>query len=149
MKWLSALMFLPIGGAGAEVPRVLLHGEGENELAPHGRGNVYAPDVIKDGKVYRMWYGGQGKDGHDRISYAESTDGREWVRKGVVLRDERANHVNDPSVVEANGKYFMYYTHTDKEAEFTASLARCAEPLQFIVGAVRGPSSIGTTSDQQ
>ena len=94
---------------------VILSGEGDSERAPHGRGNVYAPDVIWDGSVFKMWYGGQGKDGNDRISYAESTDGQIWLRKGVVLKDDLANHVNDPSVVTVNGKYFMYYTRTEKD----------------------------------
>jgi sucrose-6-phosphate hydrolase SacC (GH32 family) len=102
----------------AEVPHkpmVVLEGEGDAELAPHGKGNVYAPDVIWDGKLFRMWYGGQGKDGHDRIAYAESVDAKKWVRKGVVLKDDSANHINDPSVVVVKGKYYMYYTRTEKD----------------------------------
>src|SRR5688500_2809254 len=67
------------GDAAGDVddgPVVLLRGEGEaEEAAPHGRGNVYAPDVLVEGGVYRMWYGAQGRDGHDRILYAESRDG--------------------------------------------------------------------------
>ena len=47
-----------------------------------------------------MWYGGQGRDGHDRIHLAESDDGVNWVRRGVVLDNGEANHVNDPSVVK-------------------------------------------------
>jgi predicted GH43/DUF377 family glycosyl hydrolase len=57
-----------------------------------------------------MWYGGQGRDGHDRIHLAESKDGKTWVRRGVVLDNGEANHVNDPSVVKVDGVYFMYYT---------------------------------------
>jgi hypothetical protein len=57
-----------------------------------------------------MWYGGQGRDGHDRIHLAESDDRNRWVRKGVVLEDLTANRVNDPSVVRVGDKYFMYYT---------------------------------------
>lgn len=57
-----------------------------------------------------MWFGGQGKDGHDRIHLAESKDGTHWQQKGVVLQDSSANHCNDPSVVTAHGKLFMFYT---------------------------------------
>ncbi len=95
--------------------KVILEAEGDAEVAPHGKGNIYAPDVVRDGKLFRMWYGGQGKDGHDRIAYAESSDGLQWIRKGVVLQDDKANHVNDPSVVKVRGRFLMYYTRTQKD----------------------------------
>ena len=90
--------------------RLLLQGKGKTQAAPHGEGNVYAPDVLVEGSLHRMWYGGQGRDGHDRIHLAESRDGIAWDRKGVVLDNGEANHVNDPSVVKVDGVYFMYYT---------------------------------------
>jgi hypothetical protein len=91
----------------ARTPEIVLQGQGHEEVAPHGQGNVYAPHVLAENGLYRLWYGGQGKDGHDRISYAESREGKKWVRKGVVLKDDKANHVNDPYVVKVNGRYFM------------------------------------------
>ncbi len=93
-----------------EDPIVVLRGEVESEAAPHGLGNVYAPDVHLENGRFRMWYGGQGKDGHDRILLAESPNGVSWTRKGVVLKDDQANHVNDPSVVKVADTYYMYYT---------------------------------------
>lgn len=96
--------------AEAQALRPLLHGVGTTEAAPHGEGNVYAPDVLIEGGKYRMWYGGQGRDGHDRIHLAESDDGTTWARRGVVLDNGQANHVNDPSVVKVGGTYFMFYT---------------------------------------
>ena len=42
-------------------PDLILTGETQTELAPHGEGNVYAPEVRFDGGIFRMWYGGQGK----------------------------------------------------------------------------------------
>lgn len=89
---------------------ILLRGEAETELAPHGRGNVYAPEVYRDGDRWLMWYGGQGRDGHDRIHLAESPDGKSWTKRGVVLECGTANHVNDPSVVKIAGVWWMYYT---------------------------------------
>src|SRR6202042_1907363 len=85
------------------LPDVILAGQTVTELAPHGEGNVYAPEVLIDGGLYRMWYGGQGKDGHDRIHLAESKDGRTWTRRGVVIDHGEANHVNDPSIVKVDG----------------------------------------------
>lgn len=112
-------------------PTVLLKGEAVSELAPHGAGNIYAPDVLKEGKLYRMWYGGQGKDGHDRIHYAESADGLSWTRKGVVLEDPKANHVNDPSVVKVRDMYFMYYTHTEKDVIDRIDVATSKDGLKW------------------
>ncbi len=56
----------------------ILVGEEEYELQA-GEGNVYAPDVHREGDLYRMWYGGQGRDGHDRVLLAESDDGLTWA----------------------------------------------------------------------
>jgi hypothetical protein len=90
--------------------QVLLRGKGDLESAPHGKGNVYAPEVLFEDNSYRMWYGGQGKDGHDRIFYAESADGLRWTCRGVAVEDATANHVNDPSVVKVADTYYMFFT---------------------------------------
>lgn len=110
---LAFILSVPVS-ATDNIPHVLLTGTGENEIAPHGEGNIYAPSVLIDGGKWKMWYGGQGQDGHDRISYAESTDGKQWNRIGVVLEDETANHVNDPSVIKVGDTFFMYFTRAEK-----------------------------------
>ncbi|MGV3532700.1 MAG: hypothetical protein ACO1QR_10055, partial [Chthoniobacteraceae bacterium] len=84
--------------------------EADSLRAPHGEGNVYAPEILRHQGELRMWFGGQGRDGHDRIHLATSVDGQAWQQHGVVLEDPAANHCNDPSVVQVNGKLFMYYT---------------------------------------
>lgn len=110
---------------------VLLEGRSESELAPHGEGNVYAPEVrFEDGR-YRMWYGGQGRDGHDRIHLAESDDGETWVRKGVVLEDPGANHVNDPSVVRVDDTYFLYYTRAGTGVRDEIALATSKDGVRW------------------
>lgn len=96
------------------IPHVLLTGNGENEIAPHGEGNVFAPSALIDGNKWKMWYGGQGKVGHDRISYAESTDGKQWNRLGVGLEDKTASHINDSSVIKVGSTFFMYFTRAEK-----------------------------------
>ena len=116
----------PAGG-----PAVVLRGEGAAEAAPHGEGNVYAPDILWDGGRFRMWYGGQGRDGHDRISLAESADGTTWTRKGVVLEDATANHVNDPSVVKVGDKYHMWYTRAGKDVVDRIDLAVSADGVRW------------------
>lgn len=103
------------GVAASTGPRVILRGCGVHESAPHGRGNIYAPCVMKDGARWRLWYGGQGQDGHDRIGLAESDDGVRWSRRGVVLDDPAANHINDPEVFKVGDRYHMLYTRAAKE----------------------------------
>jgi sucrose-6-phosphate hydrolase SacC (GH32 family) len=89
---------------------LLFSGSGETQSGVHGKGNVYAPDVhFYDGK-YWIWFGGQGRDGHDRIHLAQSNDGKAWKQLGVVLDNGSANHVNDPSLVRAKGEWWMFYT---------------------------------------
>lgn len=112
--FLVLLSFSPSAIAQEANLTVILNAKGEHEIAPHGKGNIYAPCVLVDGGIWRMWYGGQGKDGHDRILYAESVDGRQWNRKGIALEDNTANHINDPSVVKAGNLYFMYFTRAEK-----------------------------------
>ena len=57
-----------------------------------------------------MFFGGQGKDGHDRIHLATSKDGKGWEQAGVVFAPAGVNHVNDPSVLAVAGELFMFYT---------------------------------------
>lgn len=82
----------------------------ESTEAPHGKGNLYAPAIVKHHGELLMFFGGQGRDGHDRIHLATSPDGAKWTPQGVVLEVKGANHVNDPSVVAVNDRLFMFYT---------------------------------------
>ncbi len=113
---------LPLPGS-ENAMRVLIRGEASTERAPHGGGNVYAPEVHRDGTVLLMWYGGQGTDGHDRIHLAESADGRTWTKMGVVLDRGTANHVNDPSVVRVGDIWWMFHTvaETAEQDEIAAA----------------------------
>ena len=124
--------------------RVVVAPVGEAQSAPHGQGNVYAPDVLLDNGLYRMWFGGQGKDGHDRLQLAESRDGLAWQSRGVVLDNGDANHINDPSVVKVGGKYFMYYTRAASDVVDEIALATSADGVRWTPhGVVLRPSSAG------
>ncbi len=125
-------------------PRLVLAGAGANESAPHGEGNVYAPDVIVADDRIRIWYGAQGRDGHDRIFQAESRDGRAWIRKGLALDRGGSNHVNDPSVVRVEKHYWMYYTRADNEVFDDIGLADSTDGLHWTSrGAVLKPGPAG------
>jgi sucrose-6-phosphate hydrolase SacC (GH32 family) len=106
---------------------------------------VYAPDILIENGLYRMWFGGQGKDGHDRIQLAESPDGRSWHQRGVVLEDPTANHVNDPSVVKRGDKYFMYYTLAATDIRDDIALATSNDGIHWTKqGLVLQPSPSGS-----
>ena len=98
------------------IPTVWDLGDGAPVMFPDGQrwegDNIYAPDVHYFRGVYHMWYGGQGRDGHDRIHYATSRDGLNWRRHpgNPVLDCGSSNHVNDPSVARVGKTFFMYYT---------------------------------------
>ncbi len=144
---LFTLLGLPaLAAESSSTLRPLFRGEATTELAPHGGGNVYAPSVVMDGSLWRMWYGGQGKDGHDRILYAESRDGgQSWQKRGVVLENGSANHVNDPSVLRVDGRWFMFYTVAERGTEDAIALAISADGLKWEKrGVVLAPGAKGT-----
>jgi sucrose-6-phosphate hydrolase SacC (GH32 family) len=124
---------------------VLFTGEGvPSEAGLHGTGNTFAPNVhVEDGQ-WRMWYGAQGADGHDRIHYAESADGRHWVRQGVVLEHPESNLINDPWVMRHDGGFRMYYTVAEQWIVDTIHLAESDDGIHWTRrGEVLGPGAPG------
>ena len=115
-------------GAG---PEVVLDPTGDLQAAPHGAGNAYAPEIVLEDGAYLMWYGAQGRDGHDRILLAESADGLAWETKGVALDHGSANHVNDPSVVKVGDTFFMYYTRAPVDIRDEIALATSADGVTW------------------
>ncbi|MFC1696772.1 hypothetical protein ACFL1H_00410 [Nanoarchaeota archaeon] len=83
--------------------------------------NIYAPFILKHNNIYKMWYGGQGPDGKDRIHYATSNNKQEWQKHGPIL--EGKNHVNDPSVIIKDNKFYMYYTDCYKKDEIHLAIS--------------------------
>ena len=144
LPWLSAAVFglgLCVVGPSVQAGSdtflnskpltVLLRGDAPTELAPHGQGNVYAPEIVRDRGLWRMYYGGQGKDGHDRIHLAESRDGKAWVKRGVVLDRGEANHVNDPTLVRVGRVWWMFYTVAEKAEQDEIAAATSIDGLKW------------------
>ena len=122
----------------------VLRGVLSSERGPHNEGNVYAPEVLFEGDMFRMWYGGQGKDGHDRIHLAVSQDGEKWTRRGVVVSNDEANHVNDPSVVRVGGTYYMFYTRAVVEVTDDIAMATSPDGVHWNkLGPVLKPGAAG------
>ena len=102
-----------------------------------GADNVYAPDVLKHAGAWWMWYGGQGKDGHDAIFLARSADLVSWSRfpsdadPAPVIDHGAANHVNDPSVVRAGDTFYLYYTEAATAEDDRIHLAVSSDGLSW------------------
>ena len=78
--------------------------------------------VLRDGGRWRMWYtsfrrwgGSLDEPKHVYvIKYAESSDGRSWVRNNVVCIDIEApgeHSIGRPSVLHRDGLYHMWYSY--------------------------------------
>jgi predicted GH43/DUF377 family glycosyl hydrolase len=93
--------------------------------------------VMKEPGVWRMWYlSGIGWDGGTEnphsfyhIKYAESKDGSEWKRDGLVCIDLRENETNiaSPSVVKENGIYKMWYSYVFQSKEYRIGYAESSD----------------------
>ncbi len=78
------------------------------------------PYVMKDGNIYRMWYGsslGWGKDWMEMafvIKYAESHDGIHWNREGHIalnFKSEKESAIARAFVLHEKEKYKMWYSY--------------------------------------
>jgi predicted GH43/DUF377 family glycosyl hydrolase len=74
------------------------------------------PFVMKDGDLYRMWYGTNRNGAKTEIGYAESADGITWVHapESVVFLGENGDwddeDVETPTVVKHQGIYHLWYS---------------------------------------
>lgn len=111
-------------GAAARADDCVVASFADSTAAPHGRGNVYAPEIVRFRGELLMFFGGQGSDGHDRIHLATSTDGKHWKQCGVVFAPAGVNHVNDPSVVAVDGGLYLFYTRAGSGVTDSIGLAK-------------------------
>ncbi len=150
-RWWSWVELLLIGilasSSSAAQPAAIFSTSADavHRAAPHGRGNAYAPDVLRVGDVLCLYYGAQGADGHDRICLATSDDSKSWTDEGVVFDVPGLNHVNDPSVVRVDGCWKMFYTRAEKGITDTIGLAESENGRDWVDrGTVFGPGEPGS-----
>jgi predicted GH43/DUF377 family glycosyl hydrolase len=81
---------------------------------------VYAPTVIEDGGIFKMWYVGDDFDPPfgARIFYATSPDGLTWTRQGLVMDvgfegAYDTSGLNFPCVMKEGSTYKMWYSGYD------------------------------------
>jgi predicted GH43/DUF377 family glycosyl hydrolase len=83
--------------------------------------------VIEDDGIYKMWYLSctgwadvNGKKVHNyHIKYAESKDGIDWQRNGVIAidyKDEYEYAISVPRVIKENGIYKMWFSSRGTKA---------------------------------
>lgn len=112
-----------------------------------GGGNLYAPAIIKRDGRFWMWYGAQNQEGHDQIHLAFSHDGISWDRceSNPVIPAGEANHVNDPTVVEVDGTFYMYYSYAPTGEMDRIHLATSDDGMRWKPrGQVISPGPMGT-----
>lgn len=81
--------------------------------------NVFNPGVLHHNDLFHMFYRAQGLDWVSRIGYAVSEDGVHWnrLRRPVLepVDGTDSRGVEDPRVVEMDGKFYMTYTAYGRE----------------------------------
>jgi hypothetical protein len=93
---------------------------GRNNIDPY---LTASPCVIIENKIWRMWYVSsikrEMKNGkiipYYHIKYAESKDGINWKRKGIVCVDFKSreeNAIARPCVIKEDGIYKMWYSYS-------------------------------------
>lgn len=76
---------------------------------------VGRPNVIKDGKIFKMFYGFGSDEKPYQLGYAESKDGKSWTRKdsslGLPLSAQGwdSEMMAYPCVVRTRGKTLLFY----------------------------------------
>lgn len=102
----------------------LLEVQDLSELGKEGRkvicneGNEYRvgrPYVVRDGDIWRMFFGGGSEEVTYRLAYAESPDGRNWTRKDEALNLKLSESGWDsemmayPSFVRYKDRAYLFY----------------------------------------
>jgi hypothetical protein len=95
--------------------------------------------ILIEGDTWRMWY-----DSADRwlhvdlprynIKYAESSDGINWIRKGIVSVDYKSqdeSRVSRASVIKEDGIYKMWHCYAMGSGGYRMGYAESGDGLRF------------------
>lgn len=74
---------------------------------------IIAPRVIKENGIYKMWYG-SGNNQSVQIAYATSSDGYNWIKQGIVLRNGNPGTwyeagISSCWIIKENNLYKMWF----------------------------------------
>jgi hypothetical protein len=144
--WRVALAVSSDARSWTKVPGTLANGA-VLDIGPVGsldRACAYQPSVVKErDQLWRMWYrgceapGAFGGPSRGVIAYAESNDGRSWVKipqlgaNGAALAQGATGQFDSiglttPSVFLEGDAWAMYYAGFDENGRFLTGLARAA-----------------------
>jgi len=84
--------------------------------------SVVSPFVMIENNIWRLWYSSciklertsESLKSYYHIKYAESKDGINWEREGVVcidFKDSEETNIARPSILKENGYYKMWYPY--------------------------------------
>ncbi len=107
------------------------------------------PFVMKTNNIWRMWYLSCTKweiidnrpEPFYHVKYAESNDGINWIRNGLVSLDynEEIDAVGNPTVILEDGIYKMYYSYrkadgyrNDPSKAYKLGYAESTDGIRFI-----------------
>jgi hypothetical protein len=108
------------------------------------------PCVIIENGIWRMWYLSCVKwevyndksEPYHHIKYADSTDGINWDRRGIICIDSKSSKeagIVRPSTIKENGIYRMWYSYrgikdyrTDKEYSYRIGYAESFDGIKWI-----------------
>ncbi|MCA9232361.1 MAG: hypothetical protein KDA57_17060 [Planctomycetales bacterium] len=108
-----------------------------SEPSPPQLDHVYAPTILKEDTIYRMWYVDVSTSPW-LIRHAESPDGKHWqVRPQPVLVIDQAweqSRLFYPYVVKADGVYLMWYGSywNDHPQQTALGFAASSDGLEWI-----------------
>jgi hypothetical protein len=115
---------------------------------------IAVPRVIRDGKLYKVWYcsygagnlGGKTKQGPYAIGYAESTDGIQWYKNpdNPVLKGSGGGAWDGqmaayPTVIRYKNRYYMWYSGSGYNGIGFAEAAVPRGSLMFRTGKTDRP----------
>ncbi len=100
---------------------------------------VSTPFVMKERGIWRMWYlsglgWGEGARSYYHIKYAESKDGINWIRDGLVSIGLRAEETNiaSPCVIKENGLYKMWYSYVTEGEGYRIGYAESPDGYSWV-----------------
>lgn len=76
--------------------------------------DIWAPQTVKTGDHYTMFFSGRGQDGKMRIGYATSPKPEgPFQDRGVLLESDNPGFTIDPNILQDGGKTYIYWGSAD------------------------------------
>ncbi len=145
-------------GSSGQVPQaggtILLSPAGPTTIGDWDSRGIYAPAVITDSGMLKMWYTGFDLKNTARIGYAESIDGIQWTRSAAnPVLDLGAPgawddiEIGQPSVIKNGSLYQMWYFGASKNGVKQIGYATSSNGLSWTKYASNPVLTVGNPGD--